>query len=317
MNVLEFEKPLVALRKKIKELKVLQEKESIVLKDEIGKLETKAQQLEVETFSKLNSWEKTLLARHGARPYTLDFIKECTTDFVELHGDRSFRDDPSVVCGFCRIEGLPFMIAGHQKGRNTTELIYRNFGSPYPEGYRKAIRLMKLAEKFEVPIVTMIDTPGAYPGIGAEERGQSEAIAVCLREMAGLAVPVVSVVVGEGGSGGALALGVANTVLMLEHAIYSVISPEGCAGILWKDGTRAKDAAASLKYTAQELIKFKAIDEIIREPPGGAHSNPQETLRSIKRHVLKHMKRLGSLGREELIEQRYRKFRRMGEFGES
>ncbi len=316
MNILEFEKPIIALRNKIEELKSLQNDENISLADEIRELENKAKQLEVEVFSKLNSWEKTLLARHSARPYTLDFIDECTSDFVELHGDRCFRDDPSIVCGFCKIEGQPFMIAGHQKGRNTAEMIHRNFGSPYPEGYRKAMRVMKLADKFGIPVMTMIDTPGAYPGVEAEERGQSEAIAVNLKEMAGLGVPVIAIVVGEGGSGGALALGVANKVFMLEHSIYSVISPEGCAGILWNDGNRAQEAAKSLKYTAQDLKKFGVIDGVIPEPIGGAHTKPREILRSIKNYVLKQFRELRAMTQEELIEQRYQKFRQMGEFNE-
>lgn len=317
MNILEFEKPLIALRSKIEELKTLQKKEKISLADEIRKLENKARQVEIETFSKLNAWEKTQLARHSSRPHTTDFIEECTTEFVELHGDRCFRDDPSIICGFCKINGRSMMIAGHQKGRNTAEMIHRNFGSPYPEGYRKAIRVMKLAEKFGIPILTLIDTPGAFPGVGAEERGQSEAIAVSIREMAGLSVPIISVIVGEGGSGGALALGVANKVLMLEHSIYSVISPEGCASILWNDGSRAKEAAKSLKYTAQDLIKFNIIDEIIPEPLGGAHTKPKETLQSIKSCVSKQLKKLQTLSEEEIVEQRYQKFRKIGEFNES
>ena len=317
MKILEFEKPLIALRNRIDELKKLQDDESISLSDEIGKLENRARELEVETFSKLTSWEKTLLARHGSRPYLTDFIKECSTDFIELHGDRYFRDDPAIICGLCRLDGRTVMVVGHQKGRNTTDMIYRNFGSPYPEGYRKAGRIMKLADKFGIPVITLIDTPGAYPGIGAEERGQSEAIAANLKEMAALEVPVIAVVVGEGGSGGALALGVANTVLMLEHAIYSVISPEGCAGILWNDGSRVQDAAKALQYTAQDLLKFHVIDEIIPEPPGGAHAKPREALQSIKRYVVKHLENLLSLAGKDLTEQRYRKFRRMGEFNEA
>ena len=234
-----------------------------------------------------------------------------------MHGDRNFRDDPAIVGGFCKIDGQSFLVVGHQKGRNTEQKVYRNFGMPHPEGYRKAMRLMKLADKFGIPILTLIDTPGAYPGLGAEERGQSEAIAVNLREMAGLGVPVIAVVTGEGGSGGALALGVANKVLMLEHSIYSVISPEGCAGILFKDGSRAKEAAKSLKYAAQDLLGFKIIDEIVPEPLGGAHTDPSVCLNNLKKTVLKHYKELKKLSPDELIDQRYERFRDIGEFNDA
>lgn len=317
MSILDFEKPLLALKNKIEELRTLQGDDTISLADEIRKLENKAKQLEVGTYSKLDAWQKTQLARHAQRPYTLDFIEECTEGFQQLHGDRTFRDDPAIVGGFCKIDGHPFLVVGHQKGRNTEQKVYRNFGMPHPEGYRKAMRLMKLADKFGVPILALIDTPGAYPGLGAEERGQSEAIAVNLREMAGLEVPVIAVVTGEGGSGGALALGVANKVLMLEHSIYSVISPEGCAGILFKDGSRAQEAAKSLKYVAQDLQEFNIIDEIIPEPLGGAHTNPAECLNSLKKAVLKHFKELRKLSGEELVEQRYERFRDIGEFNDA
>lgn len=316
MSILEFEKPIIALRNKIEELKRLQSMGQISLKSEIKRLEAKTDKLETATYSKLDCWQKTQLARHGLRPYTLDFIEYCTSDFVELHGDRSFRDDPAIVGGFCRIDEHPFLVLGHQKGRTTREKVERNFGMPHPEGYRKALRLMNLADKFRLPILTLIDTPGAYPGVGAEERGQSEAIAVNLREMAGLKVPMISVILGEGGSGGALALGVTNRVLMMEHAIYSVISPEGCAGILWGDGSRAEEAAKALKYTAQNLARFRIVDEIIPEPKGGAHSLPEEAMVTLKKVVLKHYRELAPMPEGQLVEDRYRKFRQIGEFME-
>ncbi|PCI30630.1 MAG: acetyl-CoA carboxylase carboxyl transferase subunit alpha [SAR324 cluster bacterium] len=317
MFILEFEKPIIALRNKIEELRRLQEEEQISLVDEIRKLEQKTNKLEKSTYSKLDSWQKSQLARHPGRPYTLDFIEHCTQGFIELHGDRAFRDDPAIIGGFCKIDGKSFLVVGHQKGRNTAENVKRNFGMPHPEGYRKALRLMRMANKFQIPILTLIDTPGAYPGIGAEERGQSEAIAVNLREMAGLTVPIISVVVGEGGSGGALALGVANRVLMFEHSMYSVISPEGCAGILWGDGSKAQDAAKALKYTAQDLIKFNVIDQVIPEPRGGAHAAPKEALLTLKQIVMEHYREISSLSPEALIEDRYQKFRKIGEFAEA
>lgn len=317
MKILDFEKPLLALKNKIDELKTLQSDGKISLSDEIRKLESKAKQLEISTFARLNSWEKTQLARHALRPQTLDFIEFCTKDFIELHGDRSFRDDPSIVAGICKIDGQSFAVIGQQKGKTTKEKIFRNFGSPHPEGYRKALRIMKMADKFNIPILTLIDTQGAYPGIGAEERGQSEAIAVNLREMAGFRVPIICVVLGEGGSGGALALGVGNKVLMLEHSTYSVISPEGCASILWRDGSKAQEAAKSLKYTAQDLIKLNVIDQIIQEPLGGAHTKPEVTMNNIKRTVMDTLSELKTLSQEDLIEQRYQKFRQIGEYIES
>ncbi|OGG96460.1 MAG: acetyl-CoA carboxylase carboxyltransferase subunit alpha [Candidatus Lambdaproteobacteria bacterium RIFOXYD12_FULL_49_8] len=317
MYVLEFEKPIIALRSKIAELQAMHEAGEVDVTDEIKKLEQKAAKLETNTYKHLGDWEKTLLARHPLRPYTLDFIEHCTTGFEELHGDRHFRDDPSIVGGICKIDKHPFMVIGHQKGRNTAENVLRNFGMPHPEGYRKALRLMKLAEKFGMPILTLIDTPGAYPGLGAEERGQSEAIAVNLREMAALKVPVIAVVTGEGGSGGALALGVANRVLMFEHSIYSVISPEGCASILYGDGSRAQEAAQNLKYVARELSKLGIIDGIIKEPIGGAHAKPEEALDNLKAEVLKNLKDLKKLNPEALVEDRWEKFRQIGVFAES
>ena len=317
MYILEFEKPIIALKQKIKELKDRQAGDpDPKLDKEIQKLEKQTFKLEESTYSTLSPWEKTLVARHPLRPYTLDFIESCVTEFQELHGDRTFRDDPAIVGGFGKIDGQTFLIVGHQKGRNTQENVSRNFGMPHPEGYRKAMRLMKMADRFGIPILTLIDTPGAYPGIGAEERGQSEAIAVNLREMAVLGVPIIAVVTGEGGSGGALALGVADRVLMYDHSIYSVISPEGCAGILFGDGTRAQEAAKSLRYSSADLLEFGLIDEIIPEPLGGAHANPVECMNNLKEVVLKQYAGLKSNSSETLIEDRYQKFRKMGEFAE-
>ncbi|MDT8445981.1 MAG: acetyl-CoA carboxylase carboxyltransferase subunit alpha [bacterium] len=317
MYVLEFEKPIVALRAKIEELRSMMEDGNLEGSEEIERLEQKAARLEEETFKNLSNWDKTLLARHPGRPDTLDFIELATEDFQELHGDRAYRDDPAIVGGFCRIDGQRFLVVGHQRGRNTAENVRRNFGMAHPEGYRKALRLMKTAERFGIPILTLINTKGAYPGMSAEERGQSEAIAVNLREMAAMTVPIIAVVIGEGGSGGALALGVANRVLMFEHSIYSVISPEGCASILFNDSTRAQEAATALKYTAKELQKFKIIDGIVPEPIGGAHANPQEAMDSLKKAALRHLTQLENLTSDELIEDRYEKFRQIGVFAES
>ena len=318
MYILEFEKPIVALKQKIKELKVRQEEDGDAkLTKEIEKLEKQTSKLEESTYSTLSPWEKTLVARHPNRPYTLDFIEHCTSEFQELHGDRAFRDDPAIIGGFCKIDGQSFLLVGHQKGRNTQENVTRNFGMPHPEGYRKALRLMKMADKFQIPILTLIDTPGAFPGIGAEERGQSEAIAINLKEMAGFSVPIIAVVTGEGGSGGALALGVADRVMMYEHSIYSVISPEGCAGILFGDGTRAQEAAKSLRYSSADLLEFGLIDAVVPEPLGGCHANPEQALENLKTAVLAQYSQLKDHSSETLIEERYVKFRKMGEFAES
>jgi len=317
MYILEFEKPIVALRSKIEEIQELMQQGNLESEGELKKLEQKAQQLETETFKNLSDWEKTQVARHPMRPCTLDFIEHCATDFQELHGDRHFRDDPAIIGGFCKLDGVTCMVIGHQRGRTTAENLHRNFGMPHPEGYRKALRLMKLAEKFNIPILTLIDTKGAYPGLAAEERGQSEAIAVNLREMAALKVPVISVILGEGGSGGALALGVANLVMMLEHSIYSVISPEGCASILFGDASRAQEAAESLKYTARELTKLNIIDGIINEPIGGAHAKPVEAMNLLKAEVVKQFSLLSKESADVLIERRYQKFRKIGIFAET
>jgi len=321
IRYLEFERPIENLELQIEELKRISDGKEIDISNEIKKLEKKAKELRSEIFSALTSWQKTLLARHPDRPYTLDYINLISSDFIELHGDRRFSDDPAIVGGVAKINDIPVIIAGHQKGRGTKERIYRNFGQPHPEGYRKALRLMKLAEKFKRPVITFIDTPGAYPGIGAEERGQAEAIAINLMEMSRLRTPIISVVIGEGGSGGALALGVADRLFMLEHSIYSVISPEGCAAILWKkNGDLSVEdfarAAEALKLTAQDLLNFKIIDGIIPEPLGGAHRDPECTAKKISEYIITAIEELKTKPPGKLIEERYKRFRKMGSFKE-
>lgn len=317
---LEFEKPIEELELKIEELKLLSDSKDMDIASAVKKLEKKAKELRSEIFSNLTPWQKTLLARHPDRPYTLDYINLLSEDFIELHGDRRFADDPAIVGGFATINGASIMLIGHQKGRGTKERIYRNFGQPQPEGYRKALRLMKLAERFKKPIVTFIDTPGAYPGIGAEERGQSEAIATNLMEMSRIKTPITSVVIGEGGSGGALALGVADRIYMLEHSVYSVISPEGCAAILWKkngniDSKEFSKAADALRLTAQDLIGFKIIDDIIPEPLGGAQRDPEAVAKNILEIILKATEELSAKTAGKLTEERYKRLRRIGSFG--
>ncbi len=313
-HALDFERPLIELEKKITELKSLSASGAHDFTTEIGKLEKKARRLQQEIFSDLTRWQVVQLSRHNARPYFLDYIAFLFTDFNELSGDRCFGEDPSIVGGFARFDGQPVMVIGHQKGRSTKENMVRNFGMPRPEGYRKARRLMELAGRFNRPLFTFIDTPGAYPGIGAEERGQAEAIAVNLEVMAGLPVPVVSTVIGEGGSGGALAIGVGNRVLMLENSIYSVISPEACSSILYRDASMAEKAADALKVTARDLLEMKVIDELIPEPPGGAHRDPTRTAESVGKALRKHLAALSGLTPDKLIEDRYRKFRALGPF---
>jgi len=291
-NYLDFEQPIVELEDKIQELQSVND-ETMNLDEEIALLKRKAQQLTERTFANLNEWQVAQLARHPQRPYTMDYIQNLFDEFMELHGDRAFADDAAIVGGVGRIAELSVIVIGHQKGRTIPEKVRRNFGMPKPEGYRKAARLMRLAERFNMPVVTQIDTPGAYPGIDAEERGQSAAIAENLQLMAGLRTPIVSVVIGEGGSGGALAIGVADRLLMLEYGIYSVISPEGCASILWKSSTKAADAAASMGVSAQKLLTLGLIDNVISEPLGGAHRNPKmmaERLRAALLHELNHVK---------------------------
>jgi acetyl-CoA carboxylase carboxyl transferase subunit alpha len=313
-KALDFERPLLELETRIE---ALRRSGRPGIDGETGRLEERLQRLQRKVFGKLTAWQRVQLARHPRRPYALDLIRLLTEDFVELHGDRLFGDDHAIVGGLARLDGRPIVVVGHQKGRDTEDKLHRNFGMPHPEGYRKALRLMQLAQRFRKPILTLVDTPGAYPGVGAEERGQAEAIARNLREMAGLPTPIVAVVTGEGGSGGALALAVADRVLMLEHAIYSVISPEGCAAILWEDASRAKDAAEVLRITAPDLLKLGVIDGVIPEPPGGAHRNWLAAAQAIQQAVASTLAELVPLSPGELVQQRYAKFRRMGIFEET
>jgi acetyl-CoA carboxylase carboxyl transferase subunit alpha len=308
----QFEEPILRIRRRIEELSAMEAEPAI--QSEITQLQSKLTKVSDEIYSNLTPWQKTLVARHPQRPYTLDFINLLIEDWGEIAGDRKFADDPAIVAGFGRFRGIPVCVVGHQKGRNTKEKIIRNFGQPRPEGFRKALRVMKLAEKFKLPVLTFIDTQGAYPGLGAEERGQAEAIAVNLREMAGLQVPIVITVIGEGGSGGALALGVGDRVIMLEHAVYSVISPEGCAAILWKSSSAAPDAAAAMKITAQDLKKFGIIDEIVPEPTGGAHSDPAAAAELLAPSIERAVRELQKLKPSQLLDERYKKFRKMGVF---
>ncbi|HET9313062.1 MAG TPA: acetyl-CoA carboxylase carboxyltransferase subunit alpha, partial [Nitrospira sp.] len=310
-DYLEFEKPLREVEEKIEKLAASGGGKSGV-QDEIRKLRTKLAQLEHELYSKLSPWQRTQLARHPQRPSTLDYIGEMFRDFLEFHGDRSFGDDRAIVGGFASFNGRSVMVIGHQKGKTLKERMQRNFGMPNPEGYRKALRLMKMAEKFGRPIITFIDTPGAYPGIGAEERGQAEAIARNLYAMSRLTVPIVSIVIGEGGSGGALALGVSDRILMLEHGVYSVISPEGCAAILWDDPAKVPDAAAALKMTAQDLVDLEIVDEVIPEPLGGAHREPRAVTDRDAKALTNQLYQLTDLSVADLLDQRDRKYRRIG-----
>lgn len=305
---MEFEKPIAELEKKIDELRSLGAGELSV---EIDALQQKVEEKRQEIFNNLTRWQKAQVARHINRPFTKDYINHLFTDFNELHGDRNYGDDHAIVGGLARFDGQPVMVVGHQKGRDTKEKVFRNFGMPNPEGYRKALRLFRMAEQFGLPIITFVDTPGAYPGIGAEERGQAEAIARNLREMAELKVPIIICVTGEGGSGGALAIAVGNRVLMLEHSIYAVISPEGCAAILWSDGTKGPQAAEALKPAAQDIIQLGVIDEIIHEPVGGAHRDHEATAQALGSAIRQHLAELQQLTPEQLVEDRYQKFRAM------
>ena len=306
---MQFEEPILQIRRQIEEVSAADGDPS-----RLAELQEKLTKTAHDIYANLTPWQKTLVARHPQRPYTLDFIATLFDEWTEIHGDRNFADDAAIVAGFARFHGQPCAVIGHQKGRNTKEKIVRNFGQPRPEGFRKALRLMKLAEKFKTPIFSFIETQGAYPGVGAEERGQAEAIAVNLREMAMLSVPVIVIVIGEGGSGGALALGVGDRVFMLEHAVYSVISPEGCAAILWKNASAAADAAAAMRITATDLKKFGIIDEIVPEPPGGAHADPTQAAELLRPYLDKAMKELQKVKASMLPEERYKKFRRMGVF---
>ena len=314
MGVLDFEKPIIELETKIEELKHFGTDKNISLDPEIKKLEEKLEKMKNEIYARLTIWQRVQIARHPERPYTLDYIRMMTTDFIELHGDRQFADDLAFVAGFAQLNGTKVLIMGHQKGRGTDENVMRNFGCAHPEGYRKAMRLMQLAEKFHLPIVVLIDTPGAYPGVGAEERGQALAIASNLRDMSNISTPIVATIIGEGGSGGALGVGVADKVCILEHAYYSVISPEGCASILWRNSMKAAEAAEALKITGEYLIGFGIVDEVIPEPPGGAHKGPEQVASVLKDTILKHIKELSSFSKEELIQKRYNKFRTIGDF---
>ena len=314
-DYLEFEKPIVEVEAKIEKLTAAQRPAGA--QDDVRKLRTRLHQLQTEIYANLTPWQRTQVARHLQRPSTLDYISRLCDRFIELHGDRAFADDHAIAGGFAHLNSRPIVVIGHQKGKTLKERMHRNFGMPNPEGYRKALRLMRLAEKFGKPVVTFIDTPGAYPGIGAEERGQAEAIARNLMVMASLRVPIVSIVIGEGGSGGALAIGVADRLLMLQHAVYSVISPEGCAAILWNDATKAPDAAEAMKMTAEDLLRLGIIDEIIPEPLGGAHRDPTSACSAAKKAVEAHLSALVELPLDELLRRRAEKYRRMGVMGGS
>ncbi|NOZ55878.1 MAG: acetyl-CoA carboxylase carboxyltransferase subunit alpha [Calditrichaeota bacterium] len=310
--VLEFERPLVELEKRIQEMRDLSDSQNLELQEEIERLEAKARRLRQEIYAKLTRWQRVQLARHPDRPYTLDYVQRMFDDFFEIHGDRAFGDDPAIVTGLGHIDGQPVVLIGHQKGRDTKEKLYRNFGMPHPEGYRKALRAMRLAAKFNRPVVSLVDTPGAYPGIGAEERGQAEAIARNLFEMSRLPVPIVVIIIGEGASGGALGIGVGDRVLMLENTWYSVISPEGCAAILWRDAAKAPQAAEAMKLAPKDLLEMKVIDEIVPEPLGGAHRDPDGAAEIVKKTILKEIEALKTVPPQQLVEQRIQKYAKMG-----
>jgi acetyl-CoA carboxylase carboxyl transferase subunit alpha len=314
---LDFEQPIVDLEAKIEELRRVDSAGEHDLQSEIQKLELKSQKLTREIFSSLSAWQITQLARHPARPHSLDYIPRIFSDFQELSGDRMFGDDQAIVAGLARLGGSGVVVVGHQKGRDTPEKVRRNFGMPRPEGYRKSQRIMKLAARFSLPVITLIDTPGAYPGIGAEERGQSEAIARSIALMADLPVPIISVVIGEGGSGGALAIGVCDRLVMLEYATYSVISPEGCASILWKSAEKAQVAAEAMKLTSSGLKTNKLVDDIVSEPLGGAHRDPVKTAEDLKGSIIGHLAELKQLEIEEMLAQRYTRLQEFGQFNES
>ncbi|HET8948001.1 MAG TPA: acetyl-CoA carboxylase carboxyltransferase subunit alpha [Candidatus Polarisedimenticolia bacterium] len=311
----DFEKPLRDLEKKIEELSGIPGGED--RSEDLGRLQRRLETMRQEVYGRLTPWQRTLVARHPRRPYTLDYIHLLFTEFREVHGDRKYADDPAIVAGFALYKGMPVMVVGHQKGRDTKEKVRRNFGMPRPEGYRKAIRVMEMAEKFERPIFTFVDTPGAYPGRGAEERGQAEAIAHSLRVMARLKVPIVVTVTGEGGSGGALAIAVGDRILMLEHAVYSVISPEGCAAILWSDQGKARDAAKAMRVTAPDLRELEIIDDIVPEPPGGAQADPGRQAQILDEYLSGALAELTARSESDRVEARYQKFRRMGRFGQA
>jgi acetyl-CoA carboxylase carboxyl transferase subunit alpha len=317
MKFLDFEQPIAELEAKIEELRYVGDDSEININEEVARLKAKSESLTKNIFAKLSPWQIARVARHESRPYTQDYLSQIAPDFQELHGDRMYADDPAIIGGVGRIDGRAVMFIGHQKGRDTKERVRRNYGMPKPEGYRKAQRLMKMAEKFSLPVVTLIDTPGAYPGIGAEERGQSEAIAHSLYLMAGLKTPMICVVIGEGGSGGALAIGVGDRLLMLQYSVYSVISPEGCASILWKSADKAEDAAEAMRITAAQLNEFNLIDEVLEEPLGGAHRNPKEAAEVIRNALLKNLDELDALSTDALLEERQRRLSSFGQFKEA
>ncbi|MGI9220252.1 MAG: acetyl-CoA carboxylase carboxyltransferase subunit alpha [Woeseiaceae bacterium] len=314
LKFLEFEQPIAELEAKIEELRFVGDDSEININEEVARLKSKSETLTKSIFAKLSAWQIAQVARHPMRPYTQDYIDLITPDFQELHGDRMYADDSAIIGGIGRIDGRAVMIIGHQKGRDTKERVRRNYGMPKPEGYRKAQRLMRMAEKFGMPVITFIDTPGAYPGLGAEERGQSEAIAYSLYLMAGLRTPIISVVIGEGGSGGALAIGVADRLLMMQYSIYSVISPEGCASILWKSAEKAEDAAEAMRITASSLNEFGLVDEVLMEPLGGAHRDPEGTADVIRNALLKSIADLERLSHDQLLAERQRRLASFGQF---
>ena len=314
LNFLDFEQPIAELQKKIDELRFVANGSEVNIADQIRQLEVKSRELTQQIFNSLTAWQIAQLARHPQRPYALDYIKALFTEWEELHGDRSYKDDPAIVCGIARLAGRPVAVIGQQKGRDAKERVYRNFGMPKPEGYRKALRILKMAEKFHLPVITLIDTPGAYPGIGAEERNQSEAIARNLFELSHLRTPVLATVIGEGGSGGALAIGVGDHLMMLQYSIYSVISPEGCASILFKKADRAPEAAEAMKITARDLLGFKLIDEIVPEPVGGAHRDPDAMLQTMRERLTANIERLSRVPITQLLEIRQQRLMSYGAF---
>jgi len=317
LKFLDFEQPIAELEAKIEELRYVGDDSEININEEVSRLKEKSAALTKNIFAKLSPWQVARVARHESRPYTQDYLDMIAPDFQELHGDRMYADDPAIVGGIGRIDGQAVMFIGHQKGRDTKERVRRNYGMPKPEGYRKAQRLMRLAEKFSMPVVTLIDTPGAYPGVGAEERGQSEAIAQSLYMMAGLKTPIICVVIGEGGSGGALAIGVGDKLMMLQYSIYSVISPEGCATILWKSAEKAEDAAEAMRITASNLNEFGLVDEVLSEPLGGAHRNPKAMAEVVRNALLSSLEELAQLSTDQLLERRQQRLASFGQFKEA
>jgi len=317
LKFLDFEQPIAELEAKIEELRFIGDDSEVNINEEVARLREKSESLTRSIFSKLSAWQVAQVARHPSRPYTLDYLASIAPDFQELHGDRMYADDPAIVGGVGRIDGRAVMFIGHQKGRDTKERVRRNYGMPKPEGYRKAQRLLKMAEKFKMPVVTLIDTPGAYPGVGAEERGQSEAIAYSLFLMAGLKTPIISVVIGEGGSGGALAIGVGDKLLMLQYGIYSVISPEGCASILWKSAEKAEDAAEAMRITADSLSGFGLVDEVLEEPLGGAHRDPNGMADVVRNALIRSLDELDQMPIEQVLEKRQQRLADFGEYKEA